>query len=125
VDQTPLSERVDVLVVGGGMARLAAATGATENGARVLVIEKGSRPGGSVALSVGMFWAVPDFETLRRRLPLGNGLWAAGVGAGGLSNWTYAGGLALALMTGWRVAASALVALAPASEPGQDPARPL
>jgi phytoene dehydrogenase-like protein len=54
------------------MAGLAAATVAAENGARVLVVEKGTRPGGSAALSVGMFWAVPDFETLRRRVPLGD-----------------------------------------------------
>jgi NADPH-dependent 2,4-dienoyl-CoA reductase/sulfur reductase-like enzyme len=72
VDRTWLPERVDVLVVGGGMAGLAAAMVAAENGARVLVIEKGSRPGGSAALSVGMFWAVPDVETLRRRVPLGH-----------------------------------------------------
>ena len=72
VEQTRLPERVDVLVVGGGMAGLAAAATAAEGGARVLVIEKGPRPGGSAALSVGMFWAMPDFETLRRRVPLGD-----------------------------------------------------
>jgi flavin-dependent dehydrogenase len=72
VDQTRLPERVDVLIVGGGMAGLAAATVAAENGARVVVVEKGTRPGGSAALSVGTFWAVPDFETLRRRVPLGD-----------------------------------------------------
>jgi flavin-dependent dehydrogenase len=44
VDQTRLPERVDVLVVGGGMAGLAAATVAAENGALVLVIEKRPRP---------------------------------------------------------------------------------
>jgi succinate dehydrogenase/fumarate reductase flavoprotein subunit len=67
-----IPDRVDVLVVGAGMAGLAAAAFAAENGDRVLVIEKGLRPGGSAALSVGMFWAVPDFETLRRRVPLGD-----------------------------------------------------
>ena len=36
------------------------------------------------------------------------GLWAAGVDAGGLSNHTYAGGLAPAFITGRRAAASAL-----------------
>lgn len=71
-EQSGLLERIDVLVVGGGMAGLAAATVAAGNGARVLVIEKGPRPGGSAALSVGMFWAIPDFETLRRRVPLGD-----------------------------------------------------
>lgn len=41
-----------------------------------------------------------------------DGLWAAGVDAGGLSNWTYAGGLAPAFITGRRAAASALATLA-------------
>lgn len=67
-----LPDQVDVLVVGGGMAGLAAAMVAAKEGARVLVIEKGRCPGGSAALSVGMFWAVPDFKTLRQRVPLGD-----------------------------------------------------
>lgn len=71
-DQERLPDRVDVLVVGGGMAGLAAAMVAAEGGARVLVVEKGPRPGGSAALSVGMFWAMPDFGTLRRRVSLGD-----------------------------------------------------
>lgn len=72
VERGGIPERVDVLVVGGGMAGLAAAAFAAENGARVLVVEKGARPGGSAALSVGMFWAILDFETLRERVPLGD-----------------------------------------------------
>ena len=36
------------------------------------------------------------------------GLWAVGVDAGGLSNWTYAGGLAPAFIMGRRAAMSAL-----------------
>lgn len=71
-DHHRLPDQVDVLVVGGGMAGMVAATVAVEGGARVLVIEKGPRPGGSAALSVGMFWSMPDFETLRRRVPLGD-----------------------------------------------------
>jgi succinate dehydrogenase/fumarate reductase flavoprotein subunit len=71
-NQARLPGRVDVLVVGGGMAGMAAAMVAAEGGARTLVIEKGSRPGGSAALSVGMFWTIPDFETLRQRVPLGD-----------------------------------------------------
>lgn len=67
-----LPERVDVLVVGGGMAGLAAGVTVVREGGSVAVIEKGDRPGGSAALSVGMFWAVPDYETLRRRVPLGD-----------------------------------------------------
>ena len=71
-DQSRLPDRIDVLVVGGGMSGLAAAALAAEDGAKVLVIEKGPHPGGSAALSVGMFWVVPDFETLRERVPLGD-----------------------------------------------------
>ena len=71
-NQARLPGRVDVLVVGGGMAGMSAAMVAAEGGARTLVIEKGSRPGGSAALSVGMFWTIPDFETLRQRVPLGD-----------------------------------------------------
>ena len=44
------------------------------------------------------------------------GLWAAGVDAGGLSNWTYAGGLAPAFIIGRRAAVSALDALTPVSD---------
>jgi NADPH-dependent 2,4-dienoyl-CoA reductase/sulfur reductase-like enzyme len=64
-------ERADVLVIGGGMVGLAAAAVA-EAGAQVIVVDKGSRPGGSAALSVGVFWAPPDFQSLRERVPLGN-----------------------------------------------------
>ena len=71
-NQARLPGRVDVLVVGGGMAGMSAAMVAAEGGGRTLVIEKGSCPGGSAALSVGMFWAIPDFETLRQRVPLGD-----------------------------------------------------
>lgn len=44
------------------------------------------------------------------------GLWAAGVDAGGLSNWTYAGGLAPAFITGRKAAASAISTLDRPSE---------
>jgi FAD binding domain len=46
-------EICDVLVVGGGGSGLAAAVSAAEHGARVLVIERASRPGGTTNLSVG------------------------------------------------------------------------
>jgi succinate dehydrogenase/fumarate reductase flavoprotein subunit len=67
-----LPKQVDLLVVGGGMAGLSAAALACEAGARVLVLEKGERPGGSAALSSGIFWTAPDRETLRREVPLGD-----------------------------------------------------
>src|SRR5437763_10447167 len=71
-EESWVPERADVLVVGGGMGGLAAATAAAEAGAQVVVVDKGSRPGGSAAISVGMFWAPPDFQSLRARVPLGD-----------------------------------------------------
>ena len=72
VEESWVPQRADVLVVGGGMGGLAAAAAASEAGAQVVVVEKGARPGGSAAISVGMFWAPPDFESLRARVPLGD-----------------------------------------------------
>ena len=45
----PADETVDVLVVGGGGAGLAAAIEAAESGARVVLLEKNDAPGGSTA----------------------------------------------------------------------------
>lgn len=64
--------RVDLLVLGGGMAGLAAAATAAEGGALVGVVEKGPTIGGSAALSAGIVWNAPDFETLRRFVPHGD-----------------------------------------------------
>jgi fumarate reductase flavoprotein subunit len=47
----------DVLVVGGGGAGMAAAIEAADQGASVVVLEAGRRPGGSTALSGGVFYA--------------------------------------------------------------------
>ncbi|WP_016746254.1 FAD-dependent oxidoreductase [Rhizorhabdus wittichii] len=47
----------DVLVVGGGGAGMAAAIEAADAGASVVVLEAGPRPGGSTALSGGVFYA--------------------------------------------------------------------
>jgi len=47
----------DVLVVGGGGAGMAAAIEAADAGASVIVLEAGRRPGGSTALSGGVFYA--------------------------------------------------------------------
>ncbi|MGF6597815.1 succinate dehydrogenase/fumarate reductase flavoprotein subunit [Paraburkholderia sp. GAS448] len=46
-------ETVDVLVVGGGGAGLAAAIEAAESGARVVLLEKNDAPGGSTSWSIG------------------------------------------------------------------------
>jgi glycine/D-amino acid oxidase-like deaminating enzyme len=57
----------DVLVLGGGMSGLCAALSAAEHGARVLVLEKGSRFGGSMALSNGIgWWAGGAADSLER-----------------------------------------------------------
>lgn len=47
----------DVIVVGGGGAGMAAAIEAADAGASVVVLEAGPRPGGSTALSGGVFYA--------------------------------------------------------------------
>ncbi|MDQ6773186.1 MAG: FAD-dependent oxidoreductase, partial [Candidatus Dormibacteraeota bacterium] len=64
----------DLLVVGGGMAGLAAAAAAAEAGASVRVLEKEPRLGGSAALSAGILWTAPDLETLRSVVPGGDPL---------------------------------------------------
>ena len=46
-------ERVDVVVLGAGMAGMSAATAAAERGARVLLVERAPTIGGSAALSGG------------------------------------------------------------------------
>lgn len=63
--------RVDLLVVGGGMAGLSAAAEAASAGAVVGVVEKGAELGGSAALSAGIFWAPRDFDEMIERIPHG------------------------------------------------------
>ena len=62
----------DLLVLGGGMAGVAAAARAAESGAEVAVVEKGPGLGGSAALSAGILWTARDFPTLRRIVPGGD-----------------------------------------------------
>lgn len=52
-----MPETFDILVVGGGGSGLAAAASAAEHGARVLVLERESKPGGTTGLAVGSFTA--------------------------------------------------------------------
>lgn len=66
------SMSADVLVLGGGMAGLCAALAAAEAGARVLVLEKGTRLGGSMALSNGIVWSFSRTDDVRSRLREGN-----------------------------------------------------
>jgi succinate dehydrogenase/fumarate reductase flavoprotein subunit len=62
----------DVLVLGGGMAGLCAALSAAEGGARVLVLEKGTRLGGSMALSNGIVWSFIRSDDVRKRIQEGD-----------------------------------------------------
>ena len=54
------------------MAGLVAAARARELGAEVRVLEKGSRPGGSMLLSSGVIWRYTDFQEFRRQCPTGD-----------------------------------------------------
>lgn len=62
----------DVLVSGGGMAGLCAALAAAQRGAKVLVLEKGNRFGGSMYLSNGIVWTYASTDEVRRRAPDGD-----------------------------------------------------
>jgi succinate dehydrogenase/fumarate reductase flavoprotein subunit len=61
-----------VLVAGAGMAGLVAAARARELGIHPVVIEKGDRPGGSMALSSCVVWRYQTFEDFRRECPGGD-----------------------------------------------------
>jgi fumarate reductase flavoprotein subunit len=63
---------VRVVVAGGGLAGLTAALRAAELGARVTVLEKGDRPGGSFLLSSGYVWSYMDMPTYCREAPGGD-----------------------------------------------------
>ena len=54
------------------MAGLVAAARATELGARVLVLEKGERPGGSMRLSSGVVWRYRELASFRAHCPGGD-----------------------------------------------------
>jgi succinate dehydrogenase/fumarate reductase flavoprotein subunit len=62
---------VHVVVVGGGLAGLVAALRAIELGARVTLLEKGDRLGGSFIYSSGYVWTYRDLQTFRREAPGG------------------------------------------------------
>jgi succinate dehydrogenase/fumarate reductase flavoprotein subunit len=66
-----MSDSVDLLVVGGGMAGLTAAARAAQDGARVLVVEVASELGGSVRYA-GYAWTAPSREVVDTVLPLGD-----------------------------------------------------
>jgi fumarate reductase flavoprotein subunit len=60
-----------VVIAGGGLAGLTAALRAAELGARVTLLEKGDRPGGSFVYSSGYIWSYVDLPTFRREAPGG------------------------------------------------------
>jgi fumarate reductase flavoprotein subunit len=61
----------DLIVAGAGMAGLVAAAQAREDGAEVVVYEKGDRTGGSMLLSSGVIWRHRDYADFRRECPRG------------------------------------------------------
>ena len=63
---------IDLVVVGGGQAGLAAGAAAAERGLRVVVCEKTARIGGSAYFSAGILWTAPDVATARALLPDGD-----------------------------------------------------
>lgn len=63
---------MNVLVAGGGLAGLTAALRATELGARVTLLEKGDRLGGSFVYSSGYAWSYKDLATFHHEAPGGD-----------------------------------------------------
>ncbi len=61
-----------ITVVGGGLAGLVAALRAIELGARITLLEKGDRLGGSFVYSSGYVWSYKDLRTFRREAPGGD-----------------------------------------------------
>ena len=61
-----------VFIAGAGMAGLCAAARARELGADPVVLEKGSRPGGSMVLSSCVVWRYRTFEDFRAECPGGD-----------------------------------------------------
>jgi fumarate reductase flavoprotein subunit len=61
-----------LIVAGGGLAGLTAALAAAQRGARIILLEKGECPGGSLLLSSGYVWSYKDMPTYRREAPGGD-----------------------------------------------------
>ena len=68
------NEQTDVIVVGAGMSGLCASLAALERGARVIAVDKGTRFGGSMALSGGAIWTFKDMDLVQQYIPDGNRL---------------------------------------------------
>jgi len=65
-----MSDTVDLLVLGGGMAGLSAAAWSVKQGRSVVLVEKGEL-GGSAARA-GFIWTAPSVEVLREQIPDGD-----------------------------------------------------
>jgi succinate dehydrogenase/fumarate reductase flavoprotein subunit len=63
---------IDLVIVGGGQAGLAAGAAAAARGLSVVVCEKAERHGGSAYFSAGILWTAPDVSTLTSLLPDGD-----------------------------------------------------
>ncbi|HEY2073375.1 MAG TPA: FAD-dependent oxidoreductase, partial [Gaiellaceae bacterium] len=61
-----------MLIAGAGMAGLVAAVRAREHGLDPVVIEKGTRAGGSMLLSSGVVWRHLEWDDFRAECPGGN-----------------------------------------------------
>jgi succinate dehydrogenase/fumarate reductase flavoprotein subunit len=72
---------VDLLVLGGGMAGLAAAARTVQSGGSAVLVERGDAVGGS-ATYAEFVWTAPDLETFRERNPDGDPELAAAFIAG-------------------------------------------
>ncbi|QCS44964.1 FAD-dependent oxidoreductase [Natrinema versiforme] len=62
----------DIVIAGAGMAGLVTAVRAQQCGADVIVLEKGTRAGGSMYLSGGEVWAYDSIEEVRADIPNGD-----------------------------------------------------
>jgi succinate dehydrogenase/fumarate reductase flavoprotein subunit len=60
------SQQVDVVVLGAGLAGMAAAAAAAEGAAKVLVIDRAPTTGGSAVISGGYVWTAADQESLSK-----------------------------------------------------------
>lgn len=65
-------EEADIVIVGSGIAATSAGLQASRAGAKVILLEKLEEPGGSAALSAGMYWTAPDLDAYRKRVPEGD-----------------------------------------------------
>src|SRR5205823_1353748 len=61
-----------MLIAGAGMAGLVCAARARELGLHPRLVEKGSRPGGSMLLSSGVVWRHLDLDAFREECPHGD-----------------------------------------------------